>query len=130
MAKKLTKKQGIFVKEYNKTGNATKSAIKAYNVKNYNVARVIWSENLTKPAIIQYFEDNASIAADTVMQIVMNSKNDAVKLNACKDVLDRAWYKPSDKTELTGANGNPLIITRQIDAKRDNWGALPDNTNH
>jgi hypothetical protein len=48
----LTKKQRGFIKEYikpNTTG--TSSAMKVYNCKNENVAKVIASENLTKPNV-------------------------------------------------------------------------------
>lgn len=48
---KLTPKQGKFVKEYIKTGNATKSAEKAGYKGNKETLRVVGSENLTKPSI-------------------------------------------------------------------------------
>lgn len=51
--KNLTIKQRRFVKEYVATGNATGSALSAYNVKNYNVAKSIGQENLTKPYLIE-----------------------------------------------------------------------------
>jgi hypothetical protein len=39
---------------------------------------------------------------------------DAVRLNAAKDILDRWWYKPTDKTELTWASWWALEITWNI----------------
>ena len=52
MAKqKLTIKQRKFVKRYADTGNATKSAMKVYDTSNYNTAKSIGYENLTKPHI-------------------------------------------------------------------------------
>lgn len=49
--KKLTAKQTKFVQEFVKTRNATEAAVRVYDVKNRNVARVIGGENLLKPAI-------------------------------------------------------------------------------
>ena len=46
--KKLTLKQSIFLKEYFKTGNGTRSAMKAYNVKSPELASSMASENLRK----------------------------------------------------------------------------------
>lgn len=44
--KKLTLKQRKFLVEYFKTGNATKSALKAYNTTDYSTASQIGSQNL------------------------------------------------------------------------------------
>jgi phage terminase small subunit len=48
---KLTLKQKAFIADTVKYKNATKSALKNYDVKNKQVARVIASENLSKPYI-------------------------------------------------------------------------------
>lgn len=48
----LTKKQRGFVKDYIETGNATQSVKNNYDVSNDLTARVIGSENLTKPNVI------------------------------------------------------------------------------
>lgn len=53
---KLTYKQKIFIDEFVKTKNGTKSALKAYNVKNKIVAGQISSENLKKPYIVNRIE--------------------------------------------------------------------------
>ena len=46
-----TLKQQRFVNEYLEVGNATEAAMRAYNPQNRATARVIGSENLTKPNI-------------------------------------------------------------------------------
>lgn len=46
--RKLTIKQKKFLKEYFKTGNATKSAMAVYDVKDIHSARAIGGENLSK----------------------------------------------------------------------------------
>lgn len=49
--RRLTKKQRGFVNEFADTGNATQAIKKHYKVKNDLTARVMGSENLTKPNI-------------------------------------------------------------------------------
>lgn len=49
---KLTRKQKGFVKDYIESGNGTQAALKNYDT-DYNTARSIASENLTKPAIVK-----------------------------------------------------------------------------
>ena len=93
---KLTPKQKIFVEEYLKTGNATKSALKAYDT-NYNTASVIASENLEKPSIKQALANQAEQALNVIIELSNSSSNDNVRLQASKDILDRAGYKPIEK---------------------------------
>lgn len=57
MARKLTKKQRGFVKDYLKTGNGTQAALKNYDTKDINTAAVIAVENLSKPKIVKSIED-------------------------------------------------------------------------
>lgn len=53
-------------------------------------------------------ESFGSLAVEASKQLgkLLNSKNDFVKIQAVKDVLDRAGYKPIDKKEIKG----PLTI--------------------
>lgn len=53
----LRPKQQIFVKEYIRTKNGTQSALKAYDTNDPQVAKVIASENLTKPHIKQTIDE-------------------------------------------------------------------------
>jgi len=79
--------------------------MKAYPKATYWTAAGIGIENVKKPTIVEYFKNNSQIAADTVMDLVKWKKIPAaVKLNACKDVLDRAGYKlvEQSKVEHTG----------------------------
>ena len=97
---KLTKKQKGFVKDYLDTGNATESAERNYNVKDRDVARSIGSENLTKPDIRAYLADKSNDAVSMVYTLSQTAENEGVRLNASKDILDRAGYKPVDKSEV------------------------------
>ena len=56
MARELTVKQKRFVQKLVETGNGTQAAMDAYDVKNYNTAHAIASENLQKPTIKRELE--------------------------------------------------------------------------
>ena len=103
----LTKKQEGFVKDYLDTGNATESARRNYNVKNDNVAGAIGGENLQKPKIQAYLESMAEKVSSNMVRLALSAESEQVQVTAGKDVLDRAGYKPTDKTDIT-TNGQPL----------------------
>ena len=91
-----------------------------YDSDNYNTLSAIASENLTKPKIKEAisrkkldlrekFNKEAENAFNTLLEIMNNPKmSGRTRLDAARDLLDRAGYKPSDKVELTGANGRPV----------------------
>ena len=54
---KLTIKQRGFIREFIDTGNATKSALKVYGTKDYNTAKSIGCENLTKPHLAKEIKE-------------------------------------------------------------------------
>ena len=100
------------VEKYLETGKKGASAIKAYDLgskggsdtqeKLIQVAGAIATENLKKPKVKQYLEDNAEGATLRIVELSKKAKNEAVKLNANKDILDRAGYKPIEKTDIDG----------------------------
>ncbi len=103
---KLTKKQRGFVRDYLESGNATAAAKNNYDVSNDLTARVIGSENLTKPNVIAYLESKAEKAAEFIFQLAESAETESVRLNASKDILDRAVGKvpeipPEAKTNIT-----------------------------
>ena len=103
MARELTKKQKDFADNYIESGNRTNAVIKAgYKVKNNHSARSIGSENLTKLDIRAYIQEQAGGAMSRIVEMSIKAKNEAVKLNANKDIVDRAGYKPPEKFEHTG----------------------------
>ncbi|GEM_PF-6273792 len=57
MVKKLTSRQTQFIKKYLEVGNGTQAALATYNTSDPNVAKVIASENLTKPNIREALEE-------------------------------------------------------------------------
>lgn len=114
MSNRLTKKQHAFVKEYLETGNGTKSALKAYNTNDYSTAGMIASENLKKPKIIEAMENEATNAFIRIVKISKTAKNESVKLNANKDILDRAGYKPIERQDITSQGEKIIIIPNEL----------------
>lgn len=100
MARGLTKKQKDFADGYLEHGNGSKAVKEAnYAISTDESARSIASQNLTKSNILEYLESHAEIAAKEVMRIVQFGDSDQVRLSASKDVLDRAGYKPTEKSQ-------------------------------
>lgn len=96
---KLTKKQKGFADDYLDTGNGTLSAKRNYDVANEHVAAVIAAENLKKPEIRAYLEQNASAVASNMVRLALGAKKESDQIAAGKDVLDRAGYKPVEKSQ-------------------------------
>lgn len=115
----LTPKQEGFVKDYLDTGNATEAAARNYNVSNRNVAKAIGSENLAKPDVRAYLESKAERAAEIVYELATMSENDVVRLNASKDILDRAGHKPVERTDITSGD-KPLPILTNVSVHNSN----------
>lgn len=96
----LSPKEKGFVNDFIDTGNATEAAARNYNVANRNVAGVIGWENLRKPKIQAMIQDASEQAFSTVLALSQGAENEAVRLNASKDIMDRAGFKPVDRQEL------------------------------
>jgi phage terminase small subunit len=110
----LTKKQKEFADEYLETGNGTQAALKAYDTTSENMAAVIASGNIRKDKIKEYLESKAERAAEVIFELLENAQNETVKLNAGKDILDRAGHKPIDRKDIT-SDGKPIInISKEI----------------
>ena len=88
----MTLKQAKFADTYLETGNATEAADRAYKPKNRNTAHAMGAENLRKPTIRAYLEENARDAASMLYKLSQEAKSEAVRLNASKDILDRTGY--------------------------------------
>jgi phage terminase small subunit len=103
MSNKITEKQKKFADAYvDNGGNRTEAALDVYDTKDYFTAANIGSENLKKPKIQEYLESIAGDAATRIEVLSKTAENETVRLNANKDILDRAGYKPTDKVDLSG----------------------------
>ena len=50
-----------------------------------------------------------AIEAQQKLKKLLNSKNENIQIQAIKDILDRAGYKPIEKAEVTGASIVQLV---------------------
>lgn len=87
-----------FANDYLDTGNATQAALNNYDTDDYMTAAAIGSENLRKPQVIEYMESKADVVAKHIFKLALEANNETVQLNASKDILDRAGFKPIDRT--------------------------------
>lgn len=98
MPKRISKKQRGFAKDFVESGNGTQAALKNYDTKDYMTAAAIASENLRKPQVRELIEGYAERATKNIQTLAENAENETVRLNANKDQLDRAGYKPIERS--------------------------------
>lgn len=133
----LTLKQEGFVKDYLETGNATRAVLNNYDISTEgktkeqieNTAAAIGSENLRKAKIQEYLQSRAEKAAEVVYTLAISAENETVRLNASKDILDRAGHKPVERTDVTSGD-KPLPILNAIfpnNINQENTGAQEEN---
>lgn len=104
---KLTAKQAEFVKEYVKTKNATKSALKTYDTDDYDTAAQIGAENLKKPQIRTITEqlfslDKTAQVVDNLHRLAISAEDEKIQIEATKEWNSRAI----PKQEGTGTINN------------------------
>ena len=51
-----------------------------------------------------------TLAIDTLAEVCERSDNDSARVAAANSLLDRAWGRPTQGLELTGANGAPMQL--------------------
>ncbi|MDT2484131.1 terminase small subunit [Enterococcus avium] len=126
----LRNQQKDFVKHYlaSRKKNATQAAINAgYSEK---TAASQASQLLKNPKVLEYLksEEEAltqalweeftfdALEARKVMYDVMKNPfaKDSDKLAAAKDFMDRAGFKPADKIEHSGKNGEPVTFKIEL----------------
>lgn len=99
MKRQLTEQQEKFVSLYVATGNAKKSAeIAGYAApkqKGYDLKKRFATE--IEERTRSQLGDNIPGILKVMQSLAFEAESEAVRLNACKDLLDRAGYKPVDK---------------------------------
>lgn len=122
----LTDQRMLFVEEYIRLHckNARQAAINAgYSEKS---AQSQSSQILNDPKVLEYLKERKeqiksdlqqefifdALDAKKVMFEIMKNGNakDTDRINVAKDFLDRAGFKPQDKTELSGDVGLNIIV--------------------
>ena len=106
--RKLTPKQEPLVDTLVASGCSVTQAAKDAGYADGDSGRVSASKALRQPHVPQYMMRrvseqlglNATVAASRVMQLATRAKSEYVQLEASKDILDRAGYKPIDRSQV------------------------------
>src|SRR3990167_10148507 len=106
MSTKLTKKQKGFVKDYLDTGNGTLAVKENYEVSSDNSAAVMAHRELRKAKIQQALDEHAEPAESMIFKLSQEAQAEMVRLNASKDIMDRAGYVPVIKSISSALNLN------------------------
>lgn len=117
---KLTHKERGFIREYLKTGNGTKAALKTYDARNENIAANIASTNLRKPKIQR--------ALDKYISDELLAK-EHLKLLQQKQLNYFVFPKNMEDEEIrehVEANGLELIVIRLSDKGKMAFYSLDD----
>ena len=104
--RRITKKQKLLIDTIVATGCSITKASKIAGYSEGESGRVTASKTLRLPHIQEYMQQriresiglNATIASKKVLDLSTSAKSEYVQLEASKDILDRAGYKPIDKS--------------------------------
>ena len=106
--RKLTKKQSSLVDTLVATGCTLREAATEAGYANGESGRVTASKTIRLPHVQSYIMQrvneqlgmNATVAAARVMNLATGAKSEYVQLEASKDILDRAGFKPIDRSQV------------------------------
>ena len=118
IAKKLTDKQMKLVDTLVAKGCSITEAAKEAGYAEGESGRVTASKALKQPHVQQYMMQcvsdqlgmNATVAAARVMRLAVGAKSEYVQLEASKDILDRAGFKPIDRSQVQVAGDIHISI--------------------
>jgi phage terminase small subunit len=107
-ARKLTQRQTALVDVMVAEGLNTSQAAKAAGYADGKAGYVTAAKTLKLPHVQQYMMQriaeqlgtNAAFAAAKVMKLATGAKSEYVQLEASKDILDRAGFKPIDRAQV------------------------------
>ena len=115
---KLTKRQKDLVDTIVAFGCSVKEASAKAGYSDGESGRVTASKTLRLPHVQEYMQQrirqsiglNATIASKKILDLSSNAKSEYIQLEASKDILDRAGYKPVEKSmSLVQGNINVSI---------------------
>jgi len=103
--RKITNKQKLLIDTIVATGCSITKASRVAGYSDGDSGRVTASKTLRLPHIQEYMQQriresiglNATKASNKMLQLSSSAKSEYVQLEASKDILDRAGYKPIDK---------------------------------
>ena len=103
---RMTKRQRLLVDTYVANGCSIKEASIIAGYSSGESGRVTASKTLRLPHIQEYMQQriretiglNATKASHKMLELSQSAKSEYVQLEASKDILDRAGYKPIEKS--------------------------------
>jgi hypothetical protein len=106
--RKLTKRQSALVDTLVATGCSIKNAAEEAGYAAGESGRVSASKTLRLTHVQEYMMQrisetmglNATVAAARVLTLAKGAKSEYVQLEASKDILDRAGFKPIDRSQV------------------------------
>jgi len=106
--RKLTKKQSCLVDTLVATGCTLREAATEAGYAEGESGRVTASKTIRLPHVQSYMMQrineqlgmNATVAAARVMNLATGARSEYVQLEASKDILDRAGFKPIDRSQV------------------------------
>ena len=118
LTKKLTSKQTVLVDTLVALGCSITQAAKEAGYAEGDSGRVSASKALRQPHVQQYMMErisdqlgmNATVAAAKVLKLASGAKSEYVQLEASKDILDRAGFKPIDRSQVQVAGDIKVSI--------------------
>tara|TARA_A100001391_G_scaffold185752_1_gene154516 strand:- start:304 stop:681 length:378 start_codon:yes stop_codon:yes gene_type:complete len=118
VTKKLTPKQTALVDTLVATGCSIRQAAADAGYADGESGRVSASKTIRLPHVQQYMMQriqeqlglNATMAAARVMTLAQGARSEHVQLEAAKDILDRAGFKPIDRSQVQVAGDIKVSI--------------------
>ena len=118
VTKKLTPKQTAMVDTLVATGCSIRQAAADAGYADGESGRVSASKTIRLPHVQQYMMQriqeqlglNATMAAARVMTLAQGARSEHVQLEAAKDILDRAGFKPIDRSQVQVAGDIKVSI--------------------
>ena len=116
--RRLTTKQKDLVDTIVASGCSVKEASAKAGYSDGESGRVTASKTVRLPHVQEYMQQrvresiglNATVASKRILDLSTNAKSEYVQLEASKDILDRAGYKPIEKSmSLVQGNINVSI---------------------
>lgn len=116
--RKLTSKQTALVDTLVATGCTLREAAREAGYADGESGRVSASRTIRLPHVQQYMMQrvteqlglNATAAAAKVMSLATGARSEHVQLEAAKDILDRAGFKPIDRAQVQVAGDIKVSI--------------------
>ena len=116
--RKLTPKQTKLVDTLVATGCSIRQAASDAGYAQGESGRVSASKTIRLPHVQQYMMSriqdqlglNATMAASKVMTLAQGARSEHVQLEAAKDILDRAGFKPIDRAQVQVAGDITVSI--------------------